>query len=287
VNDDTKQAVTDVIEKTVEAAETAVKQPGVQSLARLGFYSKGFLFIVIGGLALLLVFGLDGGKIADPTGALATVAATGYGRIFLIVFIAGAVGHGFWNILRGAADVDSVGKGWQGIVKRGIAVGLGIFYLGLAMAALEIVVFASRAEDVSSHAEETFIAVLMAIPLGFVLLALIGLGVMVAGATECYNGLSGRYQENYKLWKISGLHMVFINILGVLSFSARAVLLVIMGYFFISAAIFADGGSVGLDAALLTLLQSGYGKVLVFIAAIGLVGHGILAFYEARYRRIC
>jgi hypothetical protein len=287
VNDDTKQAVAAVVEKTVAAAEETVRKPGVQSLARLGFYTKGFLFIVIGGLAMLLVFGLEGGKITDPAGALTTIADTRYGRIFLIVFIAGALGHGIWNILRGAADIDNVGKGWQGIVKRSVAVGLGLFYLGLAVAAVEIVVSASRGPE-SSQAEETFISILIAIPLlGSVFLAIIGLGVIIGGAAECYNGVSGKFQENYKLWKIAGIHLIFINVLGVLSFSARAVLLVILGFFFLRAAIFGGDGAVGLDAALMTLLQSGYGQALVFLAAAGLMGHGILAFYEARYRRIC
>ena len=286
MNDDTKQAVVDVVDIAVEAAEEAVQKPGVQSLARLGFYTKGFLFIVIGGLALLLVFGIDGGKITDPAGALATVAATRFGKIFLIVFVAGAVGHGVWNILRGAADVDNAGKGWQGIVKRSVAVGLGLFYLGLAVSAIEIVVSASRGPE-SSQAEETFIAVLVAIPLGSIFLALVGVGVIAAGASECYNGISGKFQENYKLWKISGVHLFFIKILGIFSFSARAVLLVILGYFFVRAGLFGEGGAVGLDAGLMTLLRSGYGQTLVFLAAIGLVGHGILAFYEAKYRHIC
>ncbi len=287
MNDDTKQAVADVVEKTVEAAEEVVQRPGVKALARLGFYTKGFLFIVIGGLALLVVFGIDGGRITDPAGALATVAESTYGRIFLIVFIAGAIGHGIWNILRGGADVDNVGKGWQGIIKRSVAVGLGLFYLGLAVAAIEIVVSASRGPS-SSQAEETFITILVAIPLfGSIFLGLVGLGVIIGGANECYNGLSGKFQENYKLWKISGIHLFFINILGIFSFSARAVLLVILGFFFVRAALFGRDGAVGLDAALMTLLQSGYGPTLVFLAAIGLIGHGILAFYEAKYRRIC
>jgi len=286
VNDDPKQALTDAVEKTVEAAEEAVKQPGVIKLARLGFYSKGFLFVVIGGLALFLVFGIDGGKIADPTGALSAVADRQFGKIFLIIFVVGAIGHGIWNILRGAADVDDLGKDWQAIIRRSIAIMVGFFYIGLGISAAEIVIASGKTRE-SSQAEETFIALLIAIPLGSILLGLIGLGVMVAGANECYNGVSGKFRENYKVWKISGLHLFFINVLGVLSFTARAVLMVMLGYFFILAAIYGGDGAVGLDAALLTLLKTGYGRTMVFLAAIGLVGHGILAFYEARYRRIC
>jgi hypothetical protein len=42
-----------------------------------------------------------------------------------------------------------------------------------------------------------------------------------------------------------------------------------------------------MDAALLTLLKSSYGRIVVLLTAVGLVCHGVLAFYEAKYRRIC
>jgi hypothetical protein len=61
-----------------------------------------------------------------------------------------------------------------------------------------------------------------------------------------------------------------------------------MGYFFISAAIaYNPEEAVGIDGALQTLAQSYFGKTLLFITAAGLVCHGILSLYEAKYRRIC
>jgi hypothetical protein len=60
-----------------------------------------------------------------------------------------------------------------------------------------------------------------------------------------------------------------------------------MGYFFVRAAVYNNTGAIGMDAALLVLLRSSYGRLLVLLTAIGLFCHGVLAFYEARYRRIC
>ncbi|MEP7213985.1 MAG: DUF1206 domain-containing protein [Acidobacteriota bacterium] len=287
MTDETKQTIGQAVEKGVEAAEEAVRLPAFRTLARLGFYSKGFLFIVIGVLAISLVVGLDGGKIADATGALSAVSQKPYGKVLLIIFVIGAIGHGAWNILRGAADIDNAGTKWQGIIKRCVAIGAGFFYLGLSVSAFEIVL-ASRVSDVSSHAEETFISIVLAVPLiGTLFVVLVGLGVIGAGFNECYSGFTGKFRENYRLWEITGFHLTFINILGFLSFTARAVLLVLMGYFFIRAAFYRDGGAIGMDAALLALLRSSYGRILVLVTAIGLFCHGVLAFYEARYRRIC
>jgi hypothetical protein len=61
-----------------------------------------------------------------------------------------------------------------------------------------------------------------------------------------------------------------------------------MGYFFIMAAVnYNPDEAVGLDGALKTLAQTYYGKTLLFVTATGLICHGILSLYEARYRRIC
>ena len=157
----------------------------------------------------------------------------------------------------------------------------------MAASALEIVLSAGHAPR-SSKAEETFIALALAVPLfGAGFIGLVGIGLIGAGFTECYNGLSGRYQKNYRKWEIKGFHGNFITLLGIISFSVRAVLLVILGYFFLRAVMDDRPGRIGLDAALKTLLRTEYGHWIVAIAAVGLVGHGLLAFYEARYRKIC
>jgi len=287
-SEETTQRMDETLGAAVKAAEATVRQPLVRRLARFGFYAKGLLSIVIGTLGIMLAVGNPEGKIADATGALATIAQKPFGSVLLILFVIGAVAHGFWNILRALADVDDAGKNWLGIFKRSIAVGIGIFYLGLAATAFEIVWMARRTE-MSSQAEETFVSILLAIPiLGATLLFLIGLGVIGAGFHECYSGVTGKFRDTYRVWEINGAHLTFISVLGVLSFTARALILVIMGYFFVVAALWrGSDGAIGLDAALLSLAQSSYGRTLLFVTAAGLLSHGILALYEAKYRRLC
>jgi hypothetical protein len=280
--------VAETVEKTVEAAEEIVRLPLVHRIARFGFYAKALLFVVIGGLAMLLAMGSREGTIADPAGALAIISQQYLGHLLLFAFGVGAAGHGFWNILRAAADVDDAGRGALGILKRVIAGGVGVFYLGLSATALQIVLAAAPPAG-ESQAEEMLVTVLLSIPiLGVVMLVIIGLGVVGAGVHECYSGLSGRFRNAYRVWEISGPHLAFITFLGIVSFTARAVLLIVLGYFFLSAA-FDDipGGSIGLDAALAALASSRFGTLALFGMAFGLMAHGVLALYEARFRRLC
>lgn len=287
MNEETAQTVGEKIEETVEKAEEVVRKPWVKRLARLGFYTKGFLFIVIGVLALMVVFGHRGGALADATGALARIARLDFGIVLLIIFIVGAVGHGAWNVLRGVADVDDAGKKWQGIIIRISAVGIGIFYFWLAYSAWRIIVFA-RSADETVALQKTLAAILLALPLGWLLTFLIGLITVGVAFHQCYVGIAGKYQENFRLFTLSVKQKRLVTALGVLSFTARSVLLALVGYFFISAAInYNPDEAVGLDGALATLAESNYGKTLLFITAVGLFAHGILSLYEARFRRIC
>jgi len=283
----TKQAVSDKIDETVEAAEEIVRHPYIKKLARLGFYTKGFLFIVIGLLAIFVAIGERGAKIADATGALTRIAGERYGKIILIVFVVGAVGHGAWNILRGAADVDNAGKSLQGIIKRAIAAGIGFFYLFLAYTGWTIINTAQIAENTPAM-QKTLTAILLALPLGAIFVGLIGLIVIGAGVHECYSGVTGKYQETFKLYKLDDRNLTVISILGFLGFVARGLIFGLMGYFFIIAAIDSNPNeAVGIDGALLTLSNSYFGKTVLFVTAVGLVCHGFLSLYEARYRRIC
>lgn len=225
--------------------------------------------------------------LADPTGALTTVAQVPLGKFFLIIFIVGAFGHGAWNILRGAADVDNAGKGFKGITSRIFAAGIGIFYLYLAWTAWDLV-WTAHISNGNGAVQKTFVSILLAVPLGAILVAIIGVGIIGAGIHECYSGLSGKYQENFKMYKLQGAKRIVVNLLGYFSFLARALIFALMGYFFVSAAFYYDAQmAVGVDGALLTLSQTYYGKTLLFVTAAGLVCHGVLSLYEARYRRIC
>jgi hypothetical protein len=66
VSEETVEAISEKIEQTEAAAVETVRHPFVKRLARLGFYTKGFLFIVIGVLAALLAVGLQGKSLTRP-----------------------------------------------------------------------------------------------------------------------------------------------------------------------------------------------------------------------------
>lgn len=287
MDEETKETIAETAKKAERIAEEVVERPWVRTLSRIGFIAKGVLFVVVGASAVLLAVGLRGGRIADPVGAMAAIAQYPFGKFLLALLIVGAVGHGVWNILRGIADVDETGKGIKGIIARSASVGIGIFYLILAVTAFQIVVFYYDSVE-NGKGEEMVAWLFLSVPLGAVIILLIALGFFGAAAHECYSGLTGKFQENYKTWKLSPGIEKIVSLLGVISFTTRAALYMMVGYFFFLAANLNDAGQAqGMDGALLALAQSRFGTILLFVFGFGLVCHGVLAFFEAKYRRIC
>lgn len=231
MNEATKQTIGETIADTVKAAEETVRHPFVKKIARFGFYTKDFLFLVIGILAILVATDQQGGELADPTGAMTLIAQAPFGKALLIIFIAGATSHGGWNILRGAADVDDAGKNWRGIIRRIIAVGVGVFYLFLAWTAWQIVLTA-QVQVQNGAIQKTLTTIILALPLGAIFIFLLGLVVMGAGVHECYSGFTGKYKENFRVYEIAGNSRKIFTILGALGFTARAVIYGLIGYFF-------------------------------------------------------
>ncbi len=284
---ETKEAIVETFKGAEVVAEEVVRHPWVRSLSKFGFYTKGVLFIVIGVSAIALVMGLRGGRIADPMGAMSAIAQMTFGRVLLLLIVAGAIGHGLWNILRGFADVDNKGKGVMAIIQRSLSVGIGIFYFFLAATALGIIL-SNRTKVENGHAEQYLTWVFLSIPLGALVVLIIAIGFMVAAGTECYSGFTGKFIETYRSWQLSPWTQRFVLTLGIISFPTRALLYVLSGYFFFLAANLNDPYQAeGMDGALLALAQSRFGEILLFICGFGLVCHGILAFFEAKYRRIC
>jgi hypothetical protein len=259
----------------------------VRALSGCGFYAKGILYIVIGALAVFLSAGLQGGRIIDPTGALAAVRQLSLGVPLLLFLSVGALGHGLWNVLRGLGDVDDLGHGVFGIIARSLAGCIGVFYLYLSLYALGVL-FESNTTESGSQFGKSVTGVLMSVPLGILIVLFIGLGFLGAAFHEFYSGISSKYQENYRLWQIGRTGLVLVTFLGIVSFATRSIIYLLISYFFLAAVFLLDPTQVqGIDGALVTLAQTRFGGILLFVTGFGLVCHGILAFFEAKYRRIC
>ena len=74
--------------------------------------------------------------------------------------------------------------------------------------------------------------------------------------------------------------------LGLVGYSAESLVYAVVGYFFIQAAIvFKSTTAKGPSGALIELADTTWGKVLLWIIAIGLFAYGVFCIAEAKFRK--
>jgi hypothetical protein len=99
-------------------ARVVADHPMVVKFGRVGWLAKGIVYLLAGGLALLIVtrsFGWSdastGGTEASPTGAMKEVAQSGGGPLVLVALAIGLFVYAAWRvitaILPGSTDAES------------------------------------------------------------------------------------------------------------------------------------------------------------------------------------
>ena len=79
----------------------------------------------------------------------------------------------------------------------------------------------------------------------------------------------------------------FATASGVVGHVARGAVFAVVGVFLAKAAIEYDPSeAVGIDGALLKVVEASYGTLLLALVAAGLIAYAVYCFVEARYRRI-
>ncbi len=265
-----------------DAADGAA--PWIEMLARIGYASRGVLYIVIGALAVALATG-TGGETTDSRGALRTIAEQPLGTAMLIVIAIGMAGYAAWRFAQALSRSPQSSNDAKAAAKR-IGYGLrGAIHLALAVAAVRIAMGSSSGG--SSGETESRTAWVMQLPAGRWLVGLAGAGVIAYGLYRIVNAWKSDIGEKMRVAEMSrdtSRRIIHVSRFGI---AARGVVFVIVGWFFVQAAVQYDSSEAGgVSQALDTLARQPYGPWLLGIIALGLVAFGIHSLLEAKYRRI-
>ena len=262
--------------RAVSEAASVSRSPAVRILARAGYVFIGLVHILIGVIALQLDRG-QGGE-ADQSGAIGTMASKPGGGILLWVGAVACAALALWMVseafLGARAETESRKKLKAAAKAGGKAVVFGFL-------AFTFAVFASGGSKNSSQSASDFTAKLMAAPAGVVLLVALGLAVIAAGAYYAYRGVSRKFMKDLQ---DPGNARTAVEWLGIIGYSAKGVVLAVVGVLVIVAAATADPSkSSGLDGGLKTLGAQPYGGFLLAVIAAGLICYGVYSMARARY----
>jgi hypothetical protein len=260
-----------------QAAARASDHPILEGSARIGYATSGVLHLLIAWIGLQIAFG-QGGKHADQSGALASLAGNGLGELLLWIAVLGFLGLGLWQL----ADsiVGHPGKGSDAWGGRAKAAAKCVVYLVLAWSAFSF----ARGKVGSSSSSQTvdFTASLMAKPGGRTLVVVVGIVVIAVGVYHVVKGWTKRFlrdlEDHPGTWATRA---------GQIGYIAKGVALVLVGLLFVVAGLRKQPAeATGLDGALRTLRDQPFGTGLLVIVSLGLAAYGLYSFARARHAKV-
>lgn len=250
-------------------------------LARLGYFAKAVVYLIVGMLACLSAFGA-GGRVTDTSGALKEILEKPFGLVMLVVLAVGFCGYAVWRVLDAWFDPDRRGRSVKGLTIRIGNVVRGVIYGALGIEAFRL----AQGMHLGSRGEaEMLTAHLLALPLGQWLVALIAVWVVVFGLTEILSALKSEVHGTLDLSPVPrrlrgpALH---VSRFGV---GVRGVIIVVLGVFLFRAALQHDPSeAAGTRESMLELAQMS--RWLLAAIGAGLIAYAIDQALHARCRRI-
>ncbi len=250
-------------------------------IARAGYVAKGTVYATVGVLAGRAALGA-GGKPVGTGGAIGSIGSQPFGKGLLFLLALGLLGYAFWKVVQGVMDPDDKGSDVGGIARRAGYVGSALIHAGFAFSAFE------ELFGVEGHSTsiDQWTARLMSQPFGRWLVALAGLGVIGVGLYQLYAGLGATYRGDLRTHRMSEAGR-WAMLSGRIGTAARAVVILVAGFFVLLAAYRADPHETrGLGGTLETLVRQPLGPYILGVVALGLLIYGAFMLLVARHRRI-
>lgn len=245
-----------------------------RGFVRGGLVAFGLVHLLIGYLALRLVVG-EPPENPSQTGALRELAKAPLGSVVLWAVSIGFFAIALWQLLTafiGHLQLD----GSLRTRRRWVSLGRFSLYTVLGWNALTVALGVN-----AGNGADTATAYLFSLPLGWLILVVVGIIVGAVGVALILKGVRDKYEEEL-LGELSRGRRWIARVGHV----AKGDAIVVVGILFIWAAWTLDPASAGgLDRALQAILLSPLGDVSLTVIAMGFVCYGIYCLSWARYAR--
>lgn len=253
-----------------------------KGMARLGYASRGVVYLIVGGFAILAAVG-GGGDTKGTKGALQSLLGEPFGMVLLGLIALGLFAYAAWRAVQAIADADGHGTDAKGLAIRGGLAVSAVTHTLLAIFAVSLM-FGGGGSGGGDQGTQTWVAKLMGEPYGVWLVGLIGAAIAGAGIAHAIKGAKAKFEKRFKPGYDK---MGWVRPVCRFGLVARGVVFLIIGGFFVHAAWTYDPSKAkGLSGALASLQQQPFGQILLGIVALGLLAFGIYSIVEAVYRRI-
>lgn len=280
--------MTSSVADTVRHRTTGSRQGGdwKDTLGRIGLVGKGVLFTVIGLLAIQLATG-DASSDTTRNGAIEWIAAQPLGKFLLVALTVSLFALAAWRLLDAVVGDPVEGDEASDRAKYAVK---GVLYLALAFGALSATIAnwtqsgggGGGGGGQGSGGQQQATATVLEWPAGRWIVMAAGLAVI---AYAVYMVKKHVIDEDFVQRLRVGTDS-WVARFGQFGYAARSVIYGVIGYFLIQAGLtYEPGATKGMSGALQELSGKGWGQLVLWGVAFGLVAFGLYSIAEAKYRR--
>ena len=248
--------------------------------ASIGWAAKGALYVCLGVLAVMAAIG-EGGAIMGKQGVLHWIASQPFGRVLLALAGIGFACYALWRFVEAIVDPHRHPDKKTMIAKRVGSAASGVLHAGLSVAAFQML-----AGNSPGNGRHTWLAKAMSMGTGgVVLVCALGVIAILVGLYQFKKAASLEFMDEVDRGRMSHREVSVLRAVGRAGYAARGVVLPVIGYFLIVAALARNPSAAkGTGGALGALAQAGWW--VLAIVAVGLTAYGILQLFFAKYRRV-
>ena len=262
---------------TFKAGIDYKKEQWLQRFARFGFASIGVVYCLMGFLTVMAALGLSSKK-ADKSEAFKFIYDQPFGKIMLVAIALGMMGYVMFRIFQAFLDTEKKGNDAKGITSRLSYASSAVIYSSLIIYAIKL----ASGNPGSGDKREFFVSKVMTYPMGEWIVGIAALVIIGIGINQIYLGLSKKFMKHVRLYS-SSFQQGFQKA-GMIGYVARGIVLSIVGYFLLRAAIDSNPREANGTREAFDFLQQNFGNLLMSVVALGLIAYGVFMFVRARHQ---
>ena len=244
----------------------------------------GIVYVTVGFTALIAAFD----RRLQPTGAegaLYALRASALGKAAIAGIALGLVADSVWQGVRAIVDPDRVGDGLSGIAQRVAAAITGLLHLGLAIAAMRLLLGAPPASlDTAAH---TWLARILALGPGPALVGFAGALTLGMAASILSIAVAPGMLARLNLEATPPMLRMAAVLWARVGYVARGAVYAIIGGLLLLSALHhhaREAGTVG--GALRTVRYERHGAAFLALIGIGFIANGTVELVRARHRTL-
>lgn len=250
----------------------------IRYLPAYGCIATGMIYGAIGVIAILSFLKLrDGG--ADENRLMALLNQFTWGKILIIIILAGSLCYVIWRFYEAVTDPYHYGNGTPGLAKRaGISLST-VADILIVFSAFRFLFGIGNTEETDQLGQQReMVSNLLNKSWGNEAIISIGVIYLLTALVQFLYGVTRGYRERLEVEEFKPVPRKFVHFLGITGYFARGIILGITGFFYLKAGLTGNPGLVVDTDKAFDFIGDNIGHPAFILVAAGTIFYGIFMF---------